>query len=134
MRLKVTVNGVVYDIEVEVDETERPQLGAIVIGGTGVTAPQTASMPASVVNGVTAALFASGRGDLNLRGAYLHMAADAVVSVGVMVAGLAVLITGWLWLDPLVSLAVNAAIVWGTWGLLSESLEMAMAAAPLLRT
>ena len=43
MRLKVTVNGVVYDIEVEVDETERPQLGAIVIGGTGVTAPQTAA-------------------------------------------------------------------------------------------
>lgn len=59
MRLKVTVNGVVYDIEVEVDETERPQLGAIVIGGTGVTAPQTASMPASVVNGVTAPLSGS---------------------------------------------------------------------------
>ena len=99
----------------------QPVAGGIVmaIAGAGV-----------VVNGVTAALFASGRGDLNLRGAYLHMAADAVVSVGVMVAGLAVLITGWLWLDPLVSLAVNAAIVWGTWGLLSESLEMAMAAAP----
>ena len=59
MRLKVTVNDVVYDIEVEVDETERPQLGAIVIGGTGVTAPQTASMPASVVNGVTAPLSGS---------------------------------------------------------------------------
>lgn len=59
MRLKVTVNGVVYDIEVEVDETERPQLGAIVIGGAGVTAPQTASMPASVVNGVTAPLSGS---------------------------------------------------------------------------
>lgn len=59
MRLKVTVNGVAYDIEVEVDETERPQLGSIVIGGTGVAAPQTASMPASVVNGVTAPLSGS---------------------------------------------------------------------------
>ena len=83
-----------------------------------------------VVNGVTAALFARGRGDLNLRGAYLHMAADAVVSVGVMLAGLAVMLTGWLWLDPLVSLAVNAVIVGGTWALLSESFAMAMAATP----
>ncbi len=83
-----------------------------------------------IVNGVTALLFASGRGDLNLRGAYLHMLGDAVVSIGVMAAGLAVMLTGWLWLDPLVSLAVNAAIVWGTWGLLSESLAMAMAATP----
>jgi cobalt-zinc-cadmium efflux system protein len=99
----------------------QPVAGGIVtaIAGAGV-----------VVNGVAAALFAAGRGDLNLRGAYLHMAADALVSVGVMAAGLAVLITGWLWLDPLVSLAVNAAIVWGTWGLLSESFAMAMAAAP----
>jgi len=83
-----------------------------------------------VVNGVTAALFASGRGDLNLGGAYLHMASDAVVSIGVTAAGLAVLLTGRLWLDPLVSLAVNAAIVLGTWGLLSESFAMAMAATP----
>ena len=59
MKLKVTVNGVAYDIEVEVDETERPQLGAIVIGGSSTAAPQTASMPASVVNGVTAPLSGS---------------------------------------------------------------------------
>jgi len=59
MKLKVTVNGVAYDIEVEVDETERPQLGAILIGGSGATAPQTSSMPASVVNGVTAPLSGS---------------------------------------------------------------------------
>ncbi len=59
MILKVTVNGVVYDIEVEVDETEKQQLGTIVIGGTGVSTPQTASMPASVVNGVTAPLSGS---------------------------------------------------------------------------
>jgi cobalt-zinc-cadmium efflux system protein len=84
-----------------------------------------------VVNGVTAWLFAAGRkGDLNLRGAFAHMAADALVSVGVVVAGLVILLTGWLWLDPLVSLVINAVIVWGTWGLLSDSVEMSMAAVP----
>jgi len=84
-----------------------------------------------VVNGVTAALFASGRGsDINLRGAFLHQASDALVSAGVVVAGLVILLTGWAWLDPAVSLAVNAVIVWGTWGLLRESLGMSMAGVP----
>ena len=84
-----------------------------------------------VVNGVTAALFASGReGDVNLRGAFLHQASDALVSAGVVVAGLVILLTGWAWLDPLVSLAVNAVIVWGTWGLLRKSLGMSMAGVP----
>src|SRR5882757_5799483 len=84
-----------------------------------------------LVNGVTAWLFASGRkGDLNVRGAFLHMAADALVSAGVVVAGLVILVTGWLWLDPIVSLAINAVIVWGTWGLLRDSVGMSMAAVP----
>src|SRR5271170_150604 len=84
-----------------------------------------------VVNAVTAWLFASGRkDDINLRGAFLHMASDALVSVGVVVAGLVILLTGWLWLDPLVSLAINAVIVWGTWGLLRDSVGMSMAAVP----
>jgi cobalt-zinc-cadmium efflux system protein len=83
------------------------------------------------VNGVTAWLFAAGRkGDLNLRGAFAHMAADAIVSAGVVAAGLLILLTGWLWLDPLSSLAVNAVIVWGTWGLLRDSVGMSMAAVP----
>jgi cobalt-zinc-cadmium efflux system protein len=84
-----------------------------------------------VINGVTAWLFAAGRkDDLNLRGAFLHMASDALVSAGVVAAGLVILLTGWLWLDPLVSLAINAVIVWGTWGLLSDSVGMSMAAVP----
>ena len=84
-----------------------------------------------LVNGVTAYLFAAGRkSDLNLRGAFAHMAADALVSAGVVVAGFAILLTGWLWLDPLVSLVVNAVIVVGTWGLLRELLGMSMAAVP----
>ena len=83
------------------------------------------------VNGATAWLFASGqKDDINLRGAFLHMASDALVSAGVVVAGFAILLTGWMWLDPLVSLAINAFIVWGTWGLLREALAMSMAAVP----
>ena len=84
-----------------------------------------------VINAITAWLFASGRkDDINLRGAFLHMASDALVSVGVVVAGLVILLTGWLWLDPLVSLAINAVIIWGTWGLLRDSFGMSMAAVP----
>ena len=84
-----------------------------------------------IVNGVTAALFASGRkGDLNIRGAFLHMLADAVVSAGVVVAGLVMLYTGWLWLDPLTSLVIVAVIVWGTWSLLRDSLAMSVDAVP----
>lgn len=84
-----------------------------------------------VINGVTAWLFASGRrGDINLRGAFLHMASDALVSAGVVAAGLVMLLTGWLWLDPVVSLVINATIIWGTWGLLREAVSMSMAAVP----
>src|SRR6516165_9529426 len=84
-----------------------------------------------VVNGVTAALFASGRkGDLNIRGAFLHMVADAAVSAGVVVAALAILYTGWLWIDPLASLVIVGVIVWGTWSLLRDSLAMSVDAVP----
>ena len=84
-----------------------------------------------VINGVTAWLFASGRdGDLSIRGAYLHMAADAAVSAGVVAAGLLIMVTGWLWVDPVTSLLIVAVIVWGTWGLLRESTAMSMAAVP----
>jgi cobalt-zinc-cadmium efflux system protein len=84
-----------------------------------------------VVNGFTAMLFASGRkGDLNIKGAFLHMAADAVVSAGVVVAGIVILLAGWWWLDPVVSLIINVVIVWGTWGLLRDSVSMALDAVP----
>ena len=84
-----------------------------------------------LVNAVTAWLFASGRkDDINLRGAFLHMASDALVSVGVVGAGLVILLTNWLWIDPVVSLVINAVIVWGTWGLLRDFVGMSMAAVP----
>lgn len=84
-----------------------------------------------VINAVTAWLFASGRhSDLNIRGAYLHMAADAAVSAAVVVAGVIILLTGWYWIDPAVSLIVAVVIVWGTWGLLRDSTALSLAAVP----
>jgi cobalt-zinc-cadmium efflux system protein len=84
-----------------------------------------------VINGVSAALFMSGSAkDLNLRSAFLHLAADAAVSVGVVIAGAVILATGWQWVDPLVSLGIVAVIVWGTWSLFAESLNLALDAAP----
>lgn len=84
-----------------------------------------------VINTVTALLFMSGRKrDLNIRGAFLHMTADAAVSAGVVVAGIVILYSGWLWLDPAVSLVIVGAIVWSTWALFKDSLSMSLAAVP----
>jgi cobalt-zinc-cadmium efflux system protein len=84
-----------------------------------------------LVNGVAALLFLGGRQhDANLRAAFLHLAADAAVSVGVVVAGVAILITGWLWLDPAISLGISAIILLSTWHLLREALDMALDAVP----
>ncbi|MBV8850991.1 MAG: cation transporter [Methylobacteriaceae bacterium] len=84
-----------------------------------------------LINGATALMFASGRkGDLNIRGAFLHMLADAVISAGVVVTGLLIKLTGASWLDPVASLVVNAVIVWGTWTLLRDSFAMSVNAVP----
>jgi cobalt-zinc-cadmium efflux system protein len=84
-----------------------------------------------VVNLATAALFARGRkGDINIRGAFLHMAGDAAVSAGVVVSGLVIWRTGIGWIDPVVSILIAALIFWQTWGLLRESIEMSLGAVP----
>jgi cobalt-zinc-cadmium efflux system protein len=84
-----------------------------------------------LVNGLTAWLFASGaKGDINVRGAFLHMAADAAVSAGVVIAGLVIQLTGLSWLDPAVSLVIAALVVWATWGLLRDSVAMSLDAVP----
>ncbi len=84
-----------------------------------------------VINGITAALFMAGsKDDLNLRGAFLHMAGDALVSLGVVAAGLAYLQFGWVWLDPVVSLVIAVVIVLGTWGLFRQSLHLAFDGVP----
>ena len=84
-----------------------------------------------VINGATALGFMAGRkNDLNIRGAFLHMVADAVVSLGVVLSGLVVLYTGWQWLDPLVSIVIAVVIVAGTWSLLTESVSLSLDAVP----
>jgi len=89
------------------------------------------SVAGIAVNTITAAMFMAGRkGDLNVRAAFTHMAADAVISAGVAVAGVAILFTGWAWLDPVVSLVLVVVIIAGTWGLLRDSTNLALDAVP----
>jgi cobalt-zinc-cadmium efflux system protein len=84
-----------------------------------------------VINAGTALAFMRGRhGDLNIRGAFLHMLGDAAASAGVVVTGLLLSLTGWLWLDPAVSLLLVALILWSTWGLARDSLDLALDAVP----
>ncbi|MDA3971402.1 MAG: cation diffusion facilitator family transporter [Desulfobulbaceae bacterium] len=92
----------------------------IVVAGIGV-----------VINTATALLFFSGRkDDLNIKGAFLHMAADAVVSVGVVAAGFAIRATGLLWIDPALSIIIAVIIIIASWGLLKDSLHLSMAGVP----
>ena len=83
------------------------------------------------INGATALLFMRGRhGDLNIRGAYLHMAADAGVSLGVVVAALLIMLTGWMWVDPAISLVISAVVLAGSWGLARDSVNLALDGVP----
>lgn len=104
------------------------------LAGTGDVAGVTVMIVAAagiVVNGVSAWLLMAGRkGDLNVRGAFLHLLGDAAISLGVVVAGAAIYVTGWNRLDPLASLVISVLIVWGTWGLLRESVMLSLAAVP----
>ncbi len=86
---------------------------------------------AILVNGLSAWLLMAGqKGDLNIRGAFLHMVGDATVSLGVVIAGGVIILTGWNWLDPAVSIVISAVIVWGTWGLLREAVNHSLDAVP----
>lgn len=99
---------------------EVPAVTVMVVAGFGV-----------LINAATALLFMSGRHrDLNIKGAFLHMAADAGVSLGVVLAGLAIKLTGQYWIDPAMSLVIVAVIAIGTWGLLRESIRLALLAVP----
>ena len=92
----------------------------VIIAGIGI-----------LINTGTALMFLRGRhNDLNIRGAFLHMAADALVSLGVVIAGLAIIYTGQSWIDPLTSLLIVAVIAWGTWGLAKESVRMGLLGVP----
>ena len=95
-------------------------LTMMVVAGVGV-----------LINALTAAFFMKGRDkDLNIKGAFLHMAADAGVSLGVVIAGFLIYSTGWLWVDPAISLLIVLVITIGTWGLLKDSFYLSMDAVP----
>jgi cation diffusion facilitator family transporter len=86
---------------------------------------------AIVINGAAAAVLSRGNtGDLNVYGAFLHLVADAAVSAGVVIAGLVILSTGWLWVDPVASLVISGVIVWSTWGLLRDAAKMSLQGVP----
>ena len=98
-----------------------------VAGGTVVLV----ALVGIVINTATALMFMRGRhGDLNVRGAFLHMAGDAAVSAGVVIAGLLIQRTGALWIDPVTSLVIVGVIFWGTWGLLKDSLKLGLHGVP----
>jgi len=119
--LLIAMGGIAWEA-VQRFRAPGPVAGTTVIGVAAV---------GIIINTVTALLFMSGRQrDLNLRGAFLHMAADAGVSLGVVLAGIAILVTGWLWFDPVVSLLIVVVVVVGTWKLLQDSVNLAMDAVP----
>jgi cobalt-zinc-cadmium efflux system protein len=112
---------------IAVEAVRRIQEPAEVAGGTVVAVAALGI----IVNGGTALLFARGRhGDLNIRGAYLHMAADAGVSLGVVVAALLIMLTGWLWLDPAISLGIAAVVLAAGWHLARDSVNLALDGVP----
>jgi cobalt-zinc-cadmium efflux system protein len=119
--LLVTVGAIAVEaVHRLIEPSEVAGATVMVVAGIGI-----------VINGVTAWLFASGRkGDINLRAAFMHMAYDALVSVGVVAAAGVILLTGWTRLDPLVSLAIAVVILLGTWSLLRESVGMSLDAVP----
>lgn len=119
--LLVVTGGIAWEAVLRLMRPEQPG-GAviIVVAAIGI-----------LINGFTALLFMSGRkDDLNIRGAFQHMAADALVSAGTVAAGVVILLTGWGWVDPVVSLVISLVIVLGTWSLLRDSLDLSLDAIP----
>jgi cobalt-zinc-cadmium efflux system protein len=98
-----------------------------VAGGTVIIV----ALVGTVINTISAVMFFVGReGDLNIRGAFLHLAADALVSIGVVLSGIVIIFTGWQWIDPVISLVVIAVIASGTWQLFRESANLILDAVP----
>ncbi|MGF9760797.1 cation diffusion facilitator family transporter [Microvirga sp. 0TCS3.31] len=118
--LLVAVGGIVWEsVERLIEPAPVAAITVMIVAGIGI-----------LVNGFTAFLFMSGHNDLNIRGAFLHMVADAAVSLGVVLGGLAILWTGADWIDPVLSLVIAAVIVWGTWSLLKQSLTLSLHGVP----
>lgn len=121
MLLAIAIGAILFEtIHRFIDPAPVQGMTMVVVAGIGI-----------VINTATALMFMRGRKhDLNIRGAFLHMAADALVSVGVVIAGLAILYTGQVWIDPVTSLIIVAVIAWGTWGLAKDSIKLGLHAVP----
>lgn len=119
--LLLTLGGIVWEAFERLQSPQAVNSGIVIaVAAVGV-----------VINFATAMLFFSGqKHDLNIKAAYLHMAADALVSLGVVIAGLIIWFTSWLWLDPLISLLIVLIIVWMTWGLLKDATVSAIDGVP----
>ncbi|MCA0902887.1 cation diffusion facilitator family transporter [Qipengyuania aquimaris] len=119
--LLVAIGAIAFETAHRISDPQPVQgMTMVIVAGIGIA-----------INTGTALLFLRGREhDLNIRGAFLHMAADALVSLGVVLAGIAIIYTGALWIDPAVSLVIVAVIAWGTWGLLKDSVAMSLLAVP----
>lgn len=118
--LLLAVGGIVWEsIQRLIEPAPVAAVTMMIVAGIGI-----------IVNGFTAFLFMSGQHDLNIRGAFLHMVADAAVSLGVVLGGLAILWTDATWIDPVLSLVIAAVIVWSTWGLLRQSLALSLHGVP----
>ena len=118
--LLVTVGGVTFEaIERLSAPPEVHATTVIVVAAVGV-----------VINGLAAALFLRGRSDVNVRAAYVHLMADAAVSLGVVLVGVALMFTGWNWLDPVVSLVISAVILKTAWSLLRDAFNLSVDAVP----
>ncbi|QIG54791.1 cation transporter [Altererythrobacter sp. BO-6] len=121
MLLAIAIGAILFEtINRLIDPAPVQGMTMVVVAGIGIA-----------INTATALMFLRGRKhDLNIRGAFLHMAADALVSVGVVVAGVAILLTGQLWIDPVTSLLIVVVIAWGTWGLAKDSIKLGLHAVP----
>jgi cobalt-zinc-cadmium efflux system protein len=119
--LLVAVGGISWEALQRFSQPQQPAaMTMVVVAAIGV-----------FINGITAFFLHAGHHkDLNIKGAYLHMLADAAVSVGVVISGIVMMNTGWLWIDPLVSLVIALVIVGGTWSLLRDSTSLALHAVP----
>lgn len=120
--LLVATGGIAWEaIRRLLSETQAPDAAIIsIVAAAGIAA-----------NGVSAWILAAGqRGDLNVRGAFLHLLGDAAISGGVVLAGAAIYFSGMNWIDPAASLVISALIVWGTWGLLREAVTLSLGAVP----
>jgi len=119
--LAVAVGAILFETLHRMFDPVQPEgMTMVVVAGIGI-----------LVNTGTALMFMRGRkNDLNIRGAFLHMAADALVSVGVVIAGLAIIYTGIVWIDPITSLVIVAVIAWGTWDLAKDSIKLGLNAVP----